>query len=274
VFLNYSRHKLSFLIFSCILFSGYSLADTTLSGANSSTGKQLLIDTEKRQGWSGAASIGLSLSTGNTEKKDLTISGHITHNELRLKHTIAVKGELTEKRGNQTENMYKLAYKVDYALSNQGYLFNVLAYKYDKFANIDYRVFNVVGYGRQVIKNNRHDLQVKAGVGLLKVKYLDEAPNNIRAPIQSVKTPDVKGGIIYLGMLYKFRLTDTTTFSEEITLQGADEANFSESVTSLNIPITKKVSVSLNYTASYEPEVTGRFKKTNTKTSVNLVGKF
>lgn len=236
----------------------------TLSGsvAASSPTHELLMDSETKQGWSGKLKIGLKQSTGNTESSSTSGSGTLIYNKKRWKHTLKGKIKSSKSNGEETAKNHKLSYQTEYAINKKSYYFNTIGYKHNEFKNIDSRVFDAFGYGRVLLKNDKHKLTGYVGAGIRKVQYIDG-------------TPESTGGLGYIGGHYKGQLTDAISLNEEFSiLTGKDNDTLSESVTSLNLKMTKSLSLSLEYEIHHHSKVSSGFKKTDTKTGVNLVVNF
>ena len=261
MFLSFSEHKSTYLAMTCLLFSGYSFAESAPNEGSSVSANEVLIDPDTKQGWSSEISVGFSSSTGNTDNKSSTLSAAITHNKLRLKYALGGSLAFAENKGVKTEEDSKLWSKIDYAITNKNHIFNLFVYNHKKFANVDSSIFDVVGYAQRLIDTDNHNLIVNIGAGGQKIQYIKGKADSSR-------------GIGYLGFEYTGKLTDTTTLSEELSIRRSRNDTISESITALEVAMTKNLSLSLQYTVDHNTDVSEGIKKTNTKTSINIVGNF
>ncbi len=274
MFLSFSQYKLTFILaLACLSLSGYTFAqpaatsDDFLSAdkKGGASADKLFTDKSKdpkaKQGWSGQAQVGLVSSTGNADNNSTTAGVTAVYNKRRLKHTLTGDIYFAENKGERTAERFALGHKLDYAINSKSYVFNFLTYDQDKFANIDSRIADVIGYGRKLIESEKHSLIGEIGLGARQTEHIDE-------------TPDSNEAVGHFGLHYKGQLTDTTTLTEDLTIQSGKDNTFSESVTALQVAMTEKLSLSLNYSVRNNTEVPTGFEKTDTVTSINLVGKF
>lgn len=213
------------------------------------------------QGWSGKGSAGLVVSTGNTENNSVNLGLNVTYINDPWRHTVAATTYFAENNGEKEAERYAISHKANYSMGDRGYVFNFLSYDSDEFANIDSRLADVVGYGRNLIDTEKHNLDVELGVGYRQTRFT----NN---------DPDSDETVGHAGLNYIGQITPTTTLTENLLIQGGSDNIFTESVTALNVKMTDKLSLSLNYTVRNNSEVAAGREKTDTVTSINLVTGF
>lgn len=214
-----------------------------------------------KQGWSGKSSAGLVVSTGNTENNSVNLGLSATYINRPWRHTIAAGTYFAENEGEKAAERYSISHKVNYSMGDRASLFNFLSYDADEFANIDSRIADVVGYGRTLIDTERHSLDAELGVGFRQTQFTNG-------------DPDSEETVGHLGLNYTGRLTDNTTLTENLLVQGGSDNTFTESVTALNVKMTDKLSLNLNYTVRNNSDVPAGREKTDTVTSINLVSSF
>lgn len=212
-------------------------------------------------GWSGQASAGLVASTGNAENSSVTVGVNAKYIQQPWRHTIAANVYFAENEGEQTAERYALSHKLGYKLSDKSYAFNFLSYDADEFANIDSRIANVIGYGRNLIATEKHTLDAELGLGFRQTQFTDGEP-------------DSEETVGHFGLNYSGQLTETTSLTENLLVQGGSDNLYTQSVTALNVAMTEKLSLSLNYTINNNSDVPDGFEKTDTVTSINLVADF
>ncbi|CAA6828368.1 MAG: Unknown protein [uncultured Thiotrichaceae bacterium] len=218
-------------------------------------------DLKSKEGWSGQASAGLVTSTGNAENNNITAGINATYMKRRWRHTFAGNVYFAESEGERTAEHYALSHKARYSLSQKSYLFNFISYDADEFADIDFRIADVLGYGHTLIDTDKHYLEAELGLGFRQTQFISD-------------DPDSDETVGNLGLHYIGKLTDTTKLTEDLLILGGDENVFTESVTALNVKMTEKLSLSLNYTIRNNSDVPDGIEKTDTITSVNLVADF
>lgn len=211
--------------------------------------------------WSGKANAGLVVSTGNAKNSNLNLGLNVNYDKQRWRHAIAASTYFAENNGAQTAERYALSHKVDYSTSANGFVFNFLSYDSDEFATIDSRIADVVGYGRNLISTDKHNLEAEVGVGYRQTKFTGNVPDSEEA-------------VGHLGLNYSGKLTPTTTLTENVLVQGGSDNVFTESITGLNLKMTEKLSLGLSYTIRNNSDAPAGIEKTDTVTSINLIAGF
>lgn len=234
-------------------------AEGSKSAASLFSGSMPNPDAEPR--WSGSARAGIVSSSGNADNQNISAGILAKYNKKRWLHELGADLYFAENEDEKTAERYKLSYKLKYGINARSYAFNFASYEADKFSNLDMRISNVLGYGRQVLKKEKHTLDTEVGLGARNTEFV-----NNRA--------DLDEAVAHLALHYKGKLTKTTTLTEDFTIQSGDDNTFTESVTALQVAMTERLSLSLNYTVRNNTDVSAGFEKTDTITSINLVSSF
>jgi putative salt-induced outer membrane protein YdiY len=146
-------------------------------------------------------------------------------------------------------------------MSNKNYIFNLLTYHQDKFENIGSRIADVVGRGRHLIKNKKHSLSNELGLGLRQTKYVDATKNS----------KEMAG---YFALNYERPLTNNTLFKEKFSILAGSDNIFTQLDISAKVKMTKRLSLSVNYSLEYNSKVQSGFKKLGKKMGITLLSEF
>ena len=119
-------------------------------------------------GWVGSAGVGLALTQGNSDTSTINAAYELkrdTGGALVFKSNgLLVRGEAEE---TLTSDRLSLDGRLERKLSTRTSLFGATQYLRDSFKSIDYLVSPTVGLTRSLVKNDRTDLAVDAGVGMV-----------------------------------------------------------------------------------------------------------
>lgn len=271
MFFNFLRCK-SLLILLLVLpgcvFTTVAIADNEFLSADSEgsesaselfTNPSSILDEE--QGWSLEAEVGLVSSTGTTANSNATLGFTAIHNKKRLKNTIIGDFFFAKSEGEKTAETLSLSHKLGYASSNKNYIFNLLTYHKDKFENIGSRIADVVGRGRHLIKNKKHSVSSELGLGGRQTKYVDGTK----------KSKEIAG---YFALNYERSLTSNTILKEKFSILAGSNNTFTKLDTSVEVKMTKTLSLSVNYSVGHNRNVQSGFKKLGTKMGITLLSEF
>ncbi|MCK5917643.1 MAG: DUF481 domain-containing protein [Cocleimonas sp.] len=217
--------------------------------------------TDKEQGWAVEAEVGFVSAAGSSASSNATFIITATHNKQRLKNTLAADFYFAKSAGEKTAETLSLSHKLGYAINTKSYIFNLLTYHQDKFENIGSRVSDIVGYGRHLIKNKKHSLSNELGFGIQQKKYIDGTK----------KSKEMAG---YFALDYERPLTSNSLLKEKFSILSSKDNTFTKLDTTLEVEMTKKLSLRVNYSVNHNQKVQLGFKKISTKVGVTLVSEF
>jgi putative salt-induced outer membrane protein YdiY len=153
-------------------------------------------------GWVGSASAGLALTQGNSDTSTVNAAYELkrdTGSPIVFKSSgLLMRGEAEE---TLTSDRLSLDGRVERKLSARTSLFGATQYLRDSFKAIDYLVSPTVGVTRLLVKNDRTELGVDAGVGVVWEKN----------PDLEVQTD----GAVAAGQQFTHKLTATTELKEK-----------------------------------------------------------
>ena len=219
--------------------------------------------------FSGEAELGWVSTSGNSESDNLTFKakgskgyGKVTHNGVfeALNSSNTSNGEK-----NRSAERYLLSYKVDYKLTEKGYAFGNINYENDRFSGYDQRVSELVGYGHQFHDNEtlKTSAEISVGARQSDLTFADEEGN----------TSENEAVVKVLGNL-AWTVTDTTQFTEELSVEAGEESTISKSVSGLKVNINSTLAMKLTYTIKHTSDVPAGTRNTDSERVVTLVYSF
>ena len=153
-------------------------------------------------GWAGSASAGLALTQGNSDTSTINAAYELKHDSggpmVFKSNGLLVRGEAEEIK---TSDRLSLDGRLERKISGRTSLFGATQYLRDSFKSIDYLVSPTVGITRLLVKDDRTELGVDAGVGLVWEKK----------PGLELQTD----GAVGAGQQFTRKLTSTTELKEK-----------------------------------------------------------
>ncbi|MFP4462288.1 MAG: YdiY family protein [Guyparkeria sp.] len=211
-------------------------------------------------GWSGAAELGASITTGNTESS--TINGKLKLGYLTgpWTHRLRLETIQSSEDGEDTANRTLGEFESNYALSERDYLFGVLRGTHDEFSGYKYQSSVAAGYGRKLWISERGYWDAEIGPGL-RIAETEDGERETNA-------------IARLSSGFEYRISDYARFDQDLTVLAGQDNTEIESVTGLSTSLTETLAMKLAYTVQHNTDVPAGTEKTDTYTSVNLVYDF
>jgi putative salt-induced outer membrane protein len=212
-------------------------------------------------GWSGKGELGFVSSSGNTDTQSLNLALELVYEVEKWRHRLFAGALNSENEGNKTANRYDLGAQSDYKLSEKSYVFGALRYEKDDFGAYEDQTTAAVGYGRQLLDNDKHQLKVEAGAGY---RTASLAPDG--------KSED---GIVARGLLdWAWQITPTTSLGERFLVESGSDNTFMQNDLGLSVAINSRFAVKLGYQVRNNSDAPPGVDKTDTLTSANLVYHF
>lgn len=216
--------------------------------------------------WTGNAEFGFSNTTGNTQTTTANLKVDLERRTGNLRHNLFGEGFYSENDSVKNAERYLAGYKPSYFFTEKNYLFGMLRYDRDRFNLISSRFNEVLGYGRQVINNAFHTLDGEVGLGARQTTYVSNPST------QNVQEHDY---ILFLGLKYTGKISESTQFFETARIEGSEENTFVESLTGLQFHVIGNLSAKVSYTLRYNSNITGaRGDNMDTLTSIGLLYAF
>jgi len=154
-------------------------------------------------GWIGSAGAGLALTQGNSDTSTVNLGYEVKRDngsKVLLGSTgLFIRGKSA---GELTTDRLAFDARVDRKLSDRTSLFGQAQYLRDSFKQIDYLISPTVGVSRLLVKNDRSELGVDGGVGLVWEK-------------NPTADTDLDGALV-AGQKFAHKLTATTMLTERV----------------------------------------------------------
>lgn len=208
----------------------------------------------------GDVELGLVSTNGNTKTQTINAKARATTTYENWKHSLTLEGLNSSNREATTAERYIGQVKSNYAISERGYVFGQVLGTWDRFSGYDYRASEVVGYGHKFIKEEDLTLDGELGVGMRQSK-----PDR-----QEVENK----AIGFLGANLGWKISPTSQFGEELTVEAGSDAVISKSVTSLTSKVAGNLATKLSYTYRHVSDVPTGIRKGDSIASVTLVYSF
>lgn len=214
--------------------------------------------------WSGKAALGILATTGNSETTNANLNIVANYDRERWHHTgtlaaagansvnVVDGGEVRE----TTAERYKAAYKAKYDFSEHDYLFGLVNYEKDKFSGYDQQLSEAVGYGRRLINNDIHVLNVEIGAGFKQSDLRDGTSED--------------GAILRLGGDYAWQISPSARFTQDLAIESGSGNTYVESVSALSASLVDTLALVLSYTIKNNSDVPAGSESTDTFTAIQL----
>lgn len=206
--------------------------------------------------WAGKVTFGYLATSGNTENSNLNSSFEVGYTAGLWLHEARAAAIYADESGFTTSEAYDAGWKSARNVTDNDFLFGRLDWRKDLFSAFDTQFSQTVGYGRRLIDNDRHSLDGELGVGARQSERRDGT--------------DLDETIFRGGLKYRWTLSDTSEFRQDLIVEAGGDNTFTESVTAISARLIGALALTASYTLRNNSDVLPGTKKTDTFTAVSL----
>ena len=212
---------------------------------------------EEPQGpWSGKATLGYLATSGNTENSTLNTAVEVGFETGAWQHLANAAAVHSKESETTTAESYALGWKTERNLSDIDFVFGRLNWRKDRFSGYDSQFSQTIGYGRHVIKTDKHVLNLEVGAGARQ----SELSSGITE----------SEAIFRGGAYYKWLFSETAEFRQDLTTEAGSENTYLESVTAISAKLLGDLALVASYTIKHNTDVAAPTEKTDTYTALSL----
>lgn len=213
-------------------------------------------DAEDESGWSGKAALGYLATSGNTENSTLNTNFAVGFATGKWVHSVEALAISASENDVTTAEAYDLGWKSERELTEKSFLFGRLQWRKDNFGAYDTQFSQTVGYGRRIIENDVHKLNIELGAGARQSELQFGGDEN--------ETIFTAGGF------YNWTISETAEFTQNLTSEIGDENTYLESYTALTAKLVGNLALVASYTIKHNTDVPPLIEETDTYTALSL----
>ena len=211
---------------------------------------------EKTSPWAGKATLGYLATSGNTENSTLNTAVEVGYTAGKWQHFANAAAIYASENKQTTSEAYDLGWKSERNLSDHDFLFGRVHWRKDRFGGYYTQLSETVGYGRRVIKTDKHLLNIEVGVGARQ----SELQNGLKEDET----------IFRGGAYYTWKVSDTAEFRQNLTTEAGSENTYLESMSALSAKVWGDIALVASFTVKHKTDVPPLTEETDTYTALSL----
>jgi putative salt-induced outer membrane protein len=213
-------------------------------------------ETEEASPWAGKATLGYLATSGNTENSTLNTGFEVGYASGKWAHLLTAAAISASENEITTAEAYDLGWKSERKITDQDFVFGRIQWRKDNFGGYDTQFSQTLGYGRRLINNDKHKLNVELGVGAR------------QSELQFGGRQDET--IFTAGGYYKWQFSETAEFRQDLKTESGSSNTYIESVTALSAKLVGDLALVASYTIKNNSDVPPLTEKTDTYTALSL----
>ena len=206
--------------------------------------------------WAGKAALGYLATSGNSESSSLNSQFELGYTSGKWEHLADATAINAQESEQTTAEAYKLGLKSEYSFSEHNFLYGRMVWRKDLFSAYDQQFSQTVGYGRRLLDTTSHQLSADIGVGARQSELRDGTTENDLI---------ARGGINY-----RWIITETASFSQDLTIESGDVNTYMESVSAITATLVGNLALVASYTIKNNSEVPAGTESTDTYTALSI----
>jgi putative salt-induced outer membrane protein len=230
------------------LFLALSVAVTPLS--------LVAQETEEDSPWAGNAKLGYLATSGNTENSTLNTGFEVGYTSGKWLHSLTAAAISASESEESTAEAYDVGWKSERKITDLDFVFGRVQWRKDKFGAYDTAFSQTLGYGRRLIDNDQHKLNVELGFGAR------------QSELQSGENENET--IFTAGGYYKWQFSETAQFRQDLKTEAGSSNTYIESVTAISARLIGDFALVASYTIMNNSNVPPLTEKTDTYTALAL----
>ena len=215
---------------------------------------------EEASNWKNNIELGAVLTSGNTKTLTMNSKLKTVHDGKYLRDTITGSANNSSDNNQTTAETYKASFQEDWKITERDYLFLRLGFESDRFAGFKRRFSETMGYGRDLIKNDLLQWKIELGGGLRQSHFTNLSKKNEL--------------IMRSATALKWKISDSATFTQDLSTEGGKSGWATESVTALQHALNSHLSSKISFKVEHNSKVVAPIKSTDLETAITLVVNF
>lgn len=206
--------------------------------------------------WTGKVTLGYLATSGNAENSTLNSGFEVGYEVGLWQHLVKAFALNASENDETTAEAYELGWKSERKVSDNNFLFGRADWRHDRFSGYDTQLSQSVGYGRHLIDRDAHKLNAEVGLGARQSDLVDGTEDDEL--------------IFRGGANYRWQISETAEFRQDLTLESGEENTYLESVTAVSTQLIGELALVASYTVKNNSNVPANTENTDTYTALSL----
>ncbi len=221
--------------------------------------------------WKFAAGVGLTSSTGNSRNTAVNVTLESSRTTDNSKLDLSMRGSYAKFNSKVTGSNWVLGAQYDRDISPLWFGFSKFEYMADRPANISSRTSSYLGFGRHVLRNEKHNWDVATGVGYAQDQFVK--PAQVTGELRS----NYGRAEVVLSESSNHKITQTASLRQKLGIfpslqrSGAFRAVFDAGI---SVSISAHISLTMGFTYRHDSEPGEGLKKGDSLFVSGLAAKF
>lgn len=161
-----------------------------------------------------------------------------------------------DEREVSTEERYEARFTANRYWSEEDYLYGRLDWRKDNFGGVREEYVPSIGYGRVILRTERHDLKGEIGAGYRFAELADGSRE--------------EGAALSTGLRYKWQISATAEFYQNAMVQWSSDNTYFESETGLRTAIIGNLNARITYMIKHNTDVPDGRRNSDFFTTIGL----
>ena len=204
--------------------------------------------------------LGALFTSGNTEDQTLNFTGTIGLLQDQWEYMFSLDGLFSSNENDVTGQRFYAVASANYEFSEDSFFLTRIAHEDDRFSGFDSQSDITFNYGHRLLDNVADmGLTLNAGIGVRWSRLNDS---------------DFDEPIVRLAGEYDWKISDTASFNQQLSIEAGSDTNIFRSETSIETQILDNLSLRFSINIKHQTDVPVSRERTDTETAVTFVMNF
>ncbi|MCP4271603.1 MAG: DUF481 domain-containing protein [Gammaproteobacteria bacterium] len=243
-----------------------TLIYTSILCSNVVAEEEATTEAAEKSNWKGNVEFGYVSSSGNTETTNINGKLHLEAEYSNWIQRLDLGAFTTSDNDVTTAKRFKIEYQGNKKLSDISYLFVNTSYEEDDFSGYQYRSTLTGGYGRNIYKENKMNLDAEIGAGIRQ----SETDEDIITGLSDTENESMAR----FALKYLWQIEENRSLTSNLSVDAGEDTTISTFDVSFVTMVAGDLSLKVSYLARHTSEVPVDKEKLDTVTSINLLYAF
>jgi len=212
--------------------------------------------------WNGTGEFGFVSTSGNSETETLNLKLELIKNTDKWRFRFAGAALTSSNDGSTDAERYTTEFQGDRKFSEKSYMLAAYRYDADKFGAYNPQQTVTIGYGRQLMKSDTHELKGEIGAGYRRLEATSTGITDSNAIVRFLLDD-------------AWAITSSTNWVNRLLIESGSDNTFTQFNTGLAVSMNTHFALKFGFEIRNNTDIPpGVLDKTDMTTTMNLVYNF
>ena len=215
---------------------------------------------ESAHQFDGSVNAGMTFSSGNNDSEDINFGFNLNHNYHKLENRLVFSAVNSEQDNERNAERYYIDGQSRYNYTDKNYVYGQITFDKDIFSGYEYRVSEVLGFGRRIHNSDKLSIDAELGLGLRQSE--EDNGNQENELIGKAR------------VLWDWQVNEWLSYDQDLAATIGSENTVIRSISALKSKVSESLKLKLGLDITHTTDVPVGIKKTDRILTIGLLYDF